>query len=80
MSRPGKCNGRISEHRIIKIQPFLGSLKTVKEPFKGQAEKHHLRRKYLSSPLSKSFLFTFWVWMKGLNLIREKPSSQFLLQ
>ena len=46
MSRPGKCNGRISEHRTIKIQPFLWSLKTVKESFKGQAEKYHLRRKY----------------------------------
>jgi len=33
MSRPGKCNGRISEHRTIKIQPFLWSLKTVKESF-----------------------------------------------
>jgi len=58
MSRPGKCNGRISEHRIIKIQPFLGSLKTAKEPFKGKAEKHHLRKKYLSSPLSKSSSLT----------------------
>jgi hypothetical protein len=46
-----KCNGRISGHRIIKKTTL--SRVTI-DSFKGQAEKHHLRRKYLSSPLNVS--------------------------
>jgi len=46
-----KCNGRISEHRIIKKTTLS---RATKDSFKGQAEKHDLRRKYLSSPLSES--------------------------